>query len=389
MRAGMSPRFIVLGLLGCVLSACGNSPVPDADAEREATGSAKQAISTQIGRSAWLFYDGSRVVGRTSYNNTGGSNSVARTGTGMYEAVLPGMWPSWQTQANDNVQLSVVEHPDYTAAFCSVRTTSTEGDNLNVLIGCYDRAGNPANAAFYLSNLDFNKPAPVFFNPSSVGVLAEVAGGSSGCTVIDKFSSADTCTRLAKGYYKVNLPGQSSIGGTVLLTVNQSPTAGYCNAEKWTSLTGGTDVYIRCFAAGGAPLDTNLFMQYRTKVVENQGGFVWASSPSNPRYVPSATYNARVDCSATPQHDIYVEDMQPSLGQYLVGYPSLGEVEGPKAVHTTPYGSAATYCRLGGEAFRLGTDPALRTQVNCYDTSGQRVDSMFTQLVQANDTTCP
>jgi hypothetical protein len=383
----MASRF-TLGLLGSVLcGACGVAPVPDAD--DEAAGSTRQAISSQIGRSAWLFYDGSRVIDRTSYNSANLVNSVARTGTGMYEAVLPGMWPG-TTQADENVQISVVEQPDYSAAFCSVRTTGVEGSNLRVWVGCYDRSGAPANAAFYLSNLDFNKPAPGLFNPRGVGVIAEVAGGSTGCTVFEKFAwQQDQCTRLAAGYYKVNLAGQTQAGGTVLLTASQSrsPTPGYCNVERWATNTSGTDVYIRCFAAGGVPLDTSLYLQYRRTVIENYGGFVWAQSPSSSRYVPSSSYNDRFDsCSSTPQHDIYVEAMVPSIGQYLVGYPFLAEVQGPRAVHTTPYGSAATYCRLGGEAFRLGIDPALRTQVNCYDPSGLRVDSKFTQLAIVNAT---
>jgi hypothetical protein len=125
--------------------------------------------------------------------------------------------------------------------------------------------------------------------------------------------------------------------------------------------------------------------------MENLGGFVLADHPELSEYIPSSINDRGGVCSSTLRHDNYIQAVEPSVGQYFVGYPNLGDVTAPKAVHTTAYGSsAANFCRLGSEAFRLGADPALRTQVNCYDSSGNRTDSKFAQLALVNATaSCP
>jgi hypothetical protein len=206
------------------------------------------------------------------------------------------------------------------------------------------------------------------------------------CRLTAQPGAVGSCARLGGGRYKVRFEGVTKLGGTVLLTADSSY-PNYCNVQSWYPINGGTDVYVNCFGPHGEPEETSFYIQYRLRAQENQGGFVWAHSPTNESYIPTATYNDRKPaCLQTPDHDIAVRRPEPTNGgQYMVTYPEFGELVGPKLVHTTAYGNTSNFCRISKPPFRpIDDTEAVRLLVNCYNTAGGRSETKFTQLLDMN-----
>jgi hypothetical protein len=376
-----------LCLLGsaCAVGVDGDVPVDEAGE----LASTSQALGVALHERAWIYYDGTSVQSAHSYNQ--GATTVRRESEGKYVVSLKeiGQNPYYYV----NVQVSVVEKLGFSAALCTVNWVATVFDpdafeNLNVEVNCFDIHGQREDSAFYLSSFAYNSDAPP--DETKEGVYAEVRNAREGvCKMTLQPGATGQCTRLGDGRYKVHFDGPTKLGGTVQLTAdNYKPR--YCNVQNWFPSGGGTDIYVNCFGPDGEPLESNFYIQYRLRAQENQGGFVWAHSPTNEdSYIPSATYNDRKPaCFNTPEHDIAVRTAEQSnVDRYLVTYPEFGELVGPKLVHTTAYGSTSDFCRIAGPAFKPGDDPkSIRTTVHCYNDAGGRSKTKFTQLLDMNAT---
>jgi len=391
-----SSRHHLIGTFAlCLLSsACGAEAGQDGsdfgDSAESEPGSSSQPLETSVGNAAWVYFDGTRIRSDLSFNNQGRTNTITRLGEGKYELILRGTKKG--SAFRENLQVSVVEQLGLSAAFCTAYGTTAFStpdwwDNLEVTVACYDSGGRAQDAAFFLSATALSEEANV--DETRYGTYAKKSNLHDGtCRLgVMQPGTTGTCSKLGGGRYKLYFAGPTKIGGTVQLTADSS-SPNYCNVQNWFPEAAGTSIYVNCFGPNGQPEESNFYIRYQLRTHENQGGFVWAHSPTSSSYVPLAAYNDRkAPCFSTPEHDIAVRRSTPSNGgEYLVTYPWLADVPGPRLVHTTAYGNTSNFCRIGSPPFEPGDAPeALRVKVNCYNTSGGFSETKFTQLLEIND----
>jgi hypothetical protein len=102
--------------------------------------------------------------------------------------------------------------------------------------------------------------------------------------------ATNTITRSGVGYYKVVFENLGIYyGGTVDVTA-YGPGPGECKVQNWGPTLADMNVYVRCFNANGAALDTIFTAALTRPISSSRFGYVWANSPSSASYTPSTTY---------------------------------------------------------------------------------------------------
>jgi hypothetical protein len=169
------------------------------------------------------------------------------------------------------------------------------------------------------------------------------------------------------GSYTVTFGGLGDSGG-IAQAQAYGANANYCAISSW--LKGGADesVSVRCYDAGGSPVDTQFVTSF---AVGSQGSarfaYVWANSPTaTSAYHPAENY--RYD--AVNSAGITVK--RTSTGRYEVYLPTAGpELTDPWNVQITAYGSSSL-CKL--VSLSVANRKAF---VACRTAGGANVDSRF------------
>jgi hypothetical protein len=81
----------------------------------------------------------------------------------------------------------------------------------------------------------------------------------------------NTVTRYGVGFYRVDMPGLTDVGGTVDVTAHGDDSS-TCKVLSWGPLGNGQSVNVTCFDASGSPVDTPFTVLYR-RAVGNPGPF--------------------------------------------------------------------------------------------------------------------
>jgi hypothetical protein len=178
----------------------------------------------------------------------------------------------------------------------------------------------------------------------------------------------NTITQLGTGRYHVRFPGiGTASGGNVQVTAYGSGSQ-FCKVQSWTDSGGGVDVYVNCFTAGSAAIDTRFSVAYLRKsgTGSTEEAYVWADDPAAASYTPSLTYQFN---SSGAQNTI----ARQGVGVYAVTLPDQTALGG--TVEVTSYGLGSDYCKVSSWG-QSGSDTVV--WVRCFDTTGAPSDSRFT-----------
>lgn len=181
------------------------------------------------------------------YNSTGGTNTMTRSGPGVYEAVLGGL-----TSVGGTVQVTAYGSG---AGRCKVEGWGPDVDGQHVGVLCFDAAGAPADQQFTLA---FAANVPVAYLSTDVtgiyGWFQKAKGVGFKLAKTYRFnnltSGALTGARDSKGNTTVTYPGSPSYS-----TSNQMVTAygsgnSYCNVDGWAP------PQTNCYGQGGHSKDS-------------------------------------------------------------------------------------------------------------------------------------
>ena len=293
-----------------------------------------------------------------AHNSSGGAIRITRAGTGRYTVRFDGLGSIMHE--GGNVQVTAYGSSN---EYCKV--VSWTG-NLSVSVRCFRPGGYltdtrytvlviSARARYNIGYAWADRPTTSSYTPSSFYAY-NAAGG------------APQITRAGPGRYTVGFPGLGSYighGGNVQVTAYGSG-AEQCKVVSW----GGDLVYVRCFNASGALVNTRF-----TVLFSGQGysmGYTWANQPTTSSYAPSSyyAYNSsggaiRITRAGTGRYTVYFDNLSTRLF-------SGGNVQ------VTAYGSTGEQCKVAA----WSTSAAV--YVRCFSASGSLVDTRYTVLIQSS-----
>ncbi|MGQ0704110.1 MAG: Ig-like domain-containing protein [Gemmatimonadales bacterium] len=180
-----------------------------------------------------------------------------------------------------------------------------------------------------------------------------------------------TITRSAAGTYAVRFAGLGRATGqreNVQVTSYIEPA--FCGTAGWQN--DGTDlvVNVRCFAAGGAALDSRYtVLVVGARALPGRLGFAHADQPNNPSYRPASVHNSAAGA---------VTITRDNVGSYTATFSSLnrGTGSGPELVMVTQVGTASHRCVVLSWDF-----DGFTANIACTDQAGTATDAQFSLLV--------
>ena len=296
-----------------------------------------------------------------SYNSSGKGLTVTPLGTGQYKVNLPGL----KTASATNVMVSAYGNSGY----CVVQNWDPTLATVAVRVRCYDKDGKAANARFTM----LYQAQAGTFGDSSEGlafVLADQlktdAYTPDASVNFNSTGAVNDIIREKRGRYMVNIPGMTTIGGTVIVSA-YGPNPTRCKISNWGQDGDGTHAEVYCFDAKGAAADSQFTLLYSRKspvvhAASVRGVYAYGSKPDQQDYDAPKTYayNGLTDQALKIHHA--------GLGQYSVSIPGLSGV-GPSNMLVSAVGADNVYCNV------VGWTP-LVTQ--CYAQGANQTESRFT-----------
>lgn len=300
------------------------------------------------------------------YNSTGETNEITRLGQGKYSVALPQLGTT-----GGMVQVSAYGGNHY----CKVGSWNASGTTQQIRVYCFSPTGSPVDgrftALFYKeSRGEAWKDAYLWANQPTAEEYIPSTGYQWNSQGLN-----NKVRRLGTGRYRATLPNINILGGTVLVTAYGEGSE-QCKVVNWQRSGNDTVVNVNCFNASGSPVDTRYTLSYMSdvglgiRVSEDQhyGGYVWANRPTTTSYTPNETY--QLNTAGGPN-----TITRRSVGSYSVRFPLLKAFDITTA-QITAYGSSSEYCTIANWNGRSGDYTSVN--VNCFDYSGEPVDTRFT-----------
>jgi hypothetical protein len=293
-----------------------------------------------------------------TYNPTGSATTITRSSTGQYLVTFADL--NIVPVFGGNIRATSY----VSTARCKVESWGPgSGSTLQVAVGCFNTAGNPADAEYEV----------LVFPPMGYAyawIYDGTAASVSSVYSVNPGGGTVTASHNATGNYTVNFP-HSGIGtGWAALAVAYGGTANYCKVESW----GGGVVNVLCFTAAGVAADSQFTVQAIAGTNQNNIAFAWANQDTSASYTPSAfyTYNPSGSVGIT----------RSAAGSYSVVFNGLNG--GGGTVQISAYGSDSTHCFTDGWS---GSNFTI--SVVCANPSATRVDSDFVIAVVPAGTNPP
>jgi len=200
------------------------------------------------------------------YNSSGSTNTITRSGTGVYAVTLPG-----QTALGATVEVTAYgTDSDY----CKVGSWSQSGSNTVVNVRCFDTSGAASDSKF---TLNFGRSTQINGGLSYSYAWANNATSSSytphlsyqkGYIAgdIGDVTTDITAGRSSTGHYSVTLPGMTATGSNVQITAYGTGSE-YCKVIGWSASGSATQVNVACYNASGSATDTLFDIVYTDDLV--------------------------------------------------------------------------------------------------------------------------
>ncbi len=195
------------------------------------------------------------------FSTAGTAPTISRTGTGTYRVFLPGIGGA--VTGGHAVVTGRGAAPGHCGAFSHGWNTPS---TIQVLVRCFDAAGDPADSTFALTFTDRTNVLGLegCCNPDghqSAYVLAHnptAAGYAPAASYLHSTGSGTaTATRQGVGDYLMRLTGVDLTTGTVQVRAS-SWDAHHCTVAYWNT----AGVKVRCYGPGGVPADIPYQLDY-------------------------------------------------------------------------------------------------------------------------------
>lgn len=281
------------------------------------------------------------------FNSSGGTNTVthSRSQPGVYVAHFPGL-----ASVGGTVNVSAY---GMGSEMCGVDLWNPVNDEMQVIVHCYNAAGDPANAQFTLSYTAGQRATR-----AAIATDLAYVRGSPGNAAADyqfaPFGAGESVTLTGTGgNYTVAIPRQtqSSLlhdhgGGTVMVTAYQGG-GRWCKAADWTY--GGGDALMKpivvsvvCFAPGGAAADSQFILSFHRHTdllgrFSSDHAYVWAHMPTIATYVPISQYQFNSQSGA-------LSVSRSATGTYTVTIPGQHHTGGH--VQVMAVGMTSEHCKI-------------------------------------------
>ncbi len=307
-----------------------------------------------------------------SFNSTGGANSVAIVGTGLFQVTLPGLGNG----LDSNVQVNA-SNTNGTPHICTSQGWgSSNGVDVFANVACFDFSGNPYSGDFtlfyqarssapggWLGYLWANQPTTASYTPS-----ADYNYNNTGGT--------NTVTRQSAGVYTATFPGLRA-GGNPQVTAYafSGGASARCTISDWTAgKATTTQIGVRCFDGHGLPADEYFSLAYNRSTLEGEGEmngvYAFANNPKKRSYTPKDYYSETGGSYPTATRFGKPE------GQYsLVISNASGQSPLPILGMVTAIGTQGEYCEVEGYD-DVGGGPFDMNLV-CYDNEERQVNMTY------------
>lgn len=203
----------------------------------------------------------------TSFNSTGGTNTVKHNSMGNYTVTLPGL-----TKFFGNVQVIGQQQTFQTPIpRCKLVDWSGGASSTDITVQCYNHSSSPRDAEFYLAySVGEGLGFKTGIKPLGAYAFANDLTSTSVYTpnTKDQFNGFGTgkltAQKTGTGLYTVTIPGTLNYSTSVALVTAVGPaSAAYCNIVSWATST----INVACFKSNGTPVDSRFEVSFQTATV--------------------------------------------------------------------------------------------------------------------------
>jgi hypothetical protein len=289
------------------------------------------------------------------------ANVISRVSTGKYAVTFPNL-------ANVYGGNVLVTAHGQGSERCDVEGPGTDSSgNRTVNIECYNASGALANTRFAVS---YTRNGIVSGDGRGAYLWSRATGPTHSW---NSSGGINQVQKTATGVYVVTFPGQAPAprGGTVQATAFKS--SGHCKVGSWAPSGSSVNAIVRCYAASGAPADSEFMVFYSPERTSGapSGGHAWANNATASSYSPHDAYEY-IEVAPNGPTATHVAATRSSVGVYALEYPGLAAT-GSNAL-ITAYGSNANYCKV--DTWN-GTASQTTVNVRCFNPAGAAVDTQF------------
>lgn len=206
---------------------------------------------------------------RYSWNSAGGTNSVTRVSTGVYDLRLPGM--ASVTREGGNAMVTAY---GTSGEYCNVRQWLDSGTDIVARVQCFNAGGSAADSRYSFSYSASRGPTPSQYAAYAWANNATAASytpdpwysdtASEALSGVSESAARPQAARFGTGDYAVSYPFMPSGNTTIAHATAYGSTSTYCKVRSWGGTPGGsgTTVLVRCFNASGMAVDTRYVQRY-------------------------------------------------------------------------------------------------------------------------------
>lgn len=356
-------RLAVLGLLTFFAITAHAKSSPDSSGAAYPSGVALPTFSDSVKGYAWAnaasapSYVPSPLY---SYNASGGGISISRSETGRYSVTFAGLG---SVAGSGHVQVSTYG----TKAACSTTGWGGAPSHLVVEVACRNNLDALVDAQFTVMFVSSVGAADVSMAYAWAHDMLGASYTPSGTYSYNGTGGAITANRSATGRYTMRFAGVGSLsGGHVQVTAYGS--AARCQPVGW-SFTGTEQVIsVRCFDAGGNPVDsryTVLFLGF----ADGNSGFAWANNATSPSYTPQLSWSDNPNGPITATRS--------TTGSYGLRFEGLGGTDYGGTVLVSAYGDTPATCNV---VSWYSSGNHFRTWTMCFDPDDNLIDTPYTIL---------
>jgi len=296
-----------------------------------------------------------------SYNSTGGSITIAHTGTGTYQVALTG----FASGKGDHVSVTAYGS---SSNYCNTGYWLS-GNSPTLFVVCYAPGGTPADTEFTI----LYQKRMGNFGSASKGIAFLFADDPTNSSYTpdpnyqyNSTGGTNTVTRSGVGSYSAFLPSLTLKGGQVQVTAHN--TNAHCYVGKWNSNKLGTTVNIQCSDASGVPTDYKYQLAYSIEttlgaVTKTPGIYALASNDTKSKYDANPTYAY----NGLTTGDLVIK--RTMSGEYSVTIPGSPSFNS-SLVLVTGYNTGAGYCGIRSWSNTTAF-------VDCFDGTGTPKDAEF------------
>ncbi len=304
----------------------------------------------------------------TSYNSSGGTITITRSGTGTYKIAFTG----FDADAFDDVQVSAYGGSSY----CTIAGSWTSGANPSIPVNCYAAGGKHADSEYTM--LYQKRAGSVGSASQGTAFLLADQPTTTSYTANPNYQynstgGINTVTRTGTGTYQVLLPGFTKSGGQVLVTT--VGTSGRCSVQSWSASKSGTTANVTCINSSGAAADMEFTLAYSIGTTlgdigtQTPGVYAFANKDTTAKYNPATAYNGLTSGSPAVSRS--------SVGQYSVTIPGKPSFKSSLAL-VTAYNPGSNYCGIVQWTTTI-------VYVDCHNATGSPADTEFNLTFQTEN----